>query len=584
MAQRPVLRLDPNGPTTRRGSVLKRWKALDTDRSSWRSHWIEISDNLLPRRGRYLLESAHTNPRIRSGKIYDSTGSFALRTMSAGMMTGLTSPARPWFRFRVHEELMEEDGVKTWLGEAAKVCRTLLSASNFYTSMATVYTELGAFGNGPVLRHRHPQRSIHYRPYTAGEYALAEDQFGDVSTLAREYQLTVSQCVENFVLGSITGEPDWSVVSPTVKSLWDRGSYDTLVPVVHMIRPRTQNELDPDRLDGANKPWADIYIEAGSDKALDVVLREGGYDRKPFYAPRWDVRPGDIYGVSPAMEALPDIKQLNHQQRRKGQAIDKMVSPPMIAHSTLRGKATTVLPSGVTYVDALTQDAGFRPAYQVDPRLNELREDIAEVQERVLRAFYADLFAMMINSDRRQITATEVAERHEEKLVLLGPVLQRLNTDMLDPMIEDVFYIALEEGLLPEVPEAMINADIEVKYISLLAQAQEAVAASGIERSLGLAGNMAAVWPEIVDNVDPDKAYREYTEIVGTGPEILREQAEVDEIRRQRAQQAAMEQQAAALEAGSTTAQKSAQAAKLLSETDTSQPSALNQLLRMGAA
>ena len=557
---------------------------MENDRSSWKSHWVEITDFLLPRRGRYLLDMKSKTPKVRSTKIFDSTGGFALRTMSAGMMTGLTSPARPWFRFKVRDELMEEDGVKTWLGDAAKVCRSILSSSNFYTAMATVYTELGAFGNAPILRRKHPDRLVHYRPYTAGEYALAEDQYGDVNTLARNYQLTVSQVVERFVIDPYTHEPDWSKVSRAVKTLWDRGQYDDPVEVIHLITPRLPGERDPNRLDGANKPWADLYIEAGAEQGLDALMGEDGYERKPFYAPRWDLRPGDVYGVSPAMEALSDIKQLQQEQRRKGQAIDKMVSPPMVAPTSMRGRATTVLPAGVTYVDALNGDAGFRPAYTVDPRLNELREDIAEVQQRILRAFYADLFAMMINSDRRQITATEVAERHEEKLVLLGPVLQRLNTEMLDPMIEDVFYLAMEAGLLPPPPEALMGADIEVKYISLLAQAQEAVAASGIERSLGLAGNMAAVWPEIIDNVDPDKAYREYTDIVGNGPEILRERSEVDRIREDRAKQQAQQAAMEAGQVGAGTAQQSAQAAKLLSETDTSQPSALNQLLKMGAA
>jgi hypothetical protein len=557
---------------------------MEDTRSSWKTHWQEVTDYLLPRRGRYLLDKNSHTPRVRSTKIFDSTGGYALRTMSAGMMTGLTSPARPWFRFKVKDELMDEDGVKAWLGDTAKVIRGLLSSSNFYTAMAMIYTELGAFGNGPVLRRRHPQRLMHYRPYTAGEYAFAEDQYGDVNTLARNYELTVSQVVERFVIDPYTHEPDWSKVSRVVKTLWDRGQYDEAVEVVHIIMPRKPGERDPDRMDGANKAWADLYVEAGAEQGLDNLMGEDGYDRKPFYAPRWDLRQGDIYGVSPAMEALADIKQLQQEQRRKGQAIDKMVSPPMVAPSTLRGRPTTVLPAGVTYVDALNNDAGFRPAYQVDPRINELREDIAEVQQRVLRAFYADLFAMMINSDRRQITATEVAERHEEKLVLLGPVLQRLNTEMLDPMIEDVFYLAMEAGLLPPAPDALIGADIEVKYISLLAQAQEAVAASGIERSLGLAGNMAAVWPEIIDNVDPDKAFREYTDIIGNGPELLREQREVEELRQQRAEQQAMEQQAAMGLQGAQTAQHGAQAAKLLSEADTAEPNALNALLRMGAA
>lgn len=199
--------------------------------------------------------------------------------------------------------------------------------------------------------------------------------------------------------------------------------------------------------------------------------------------------------------------------------------------------------------------------------------DIQEVQERIQRGFYADLFAMMINSDRRQMTATEVAERHEEKLVLLGPVLQRLNTELLDPLVEDAFLFALEAGMLPEPPEALLDVEIDIKYVSLLAQAQEAVAATGIERTFAFAGNLAAVMPEILDNLDGDEALRQYSEILGNGPGITRDPEEVAEIRTGRAEAAQQEQM---MQQGLA----AAQGAKILSEADTQSPNALTAMLQ----
>ena len=189
---------------------------------------------------------------------------------------------------------------------------------------------------------------------------------------------------------------------------------------------------------------------------------------------------------------------------------------------------------------------------------------------------------MMINSDRRQMTATEVAERHEEKLVLLGPVLQRLNSEYLDPLIEDVFLIALENGMLPEPPEELQGAEIRVKYVSLLAQAQEAVAASALERTLSFAGNLAGVFPQILDNIDEDEAIREYGDILGLSPNVLRETTERDRLRqeRQERQQAAQQQEEAM--AAAQAGQQGAQAAKLLSETDTQSPNALTDILGGG--
>ena len=557
----------------KRGAIFLRWKRLEDDRSSWRTHWIEISDYLIPRRGRYLLESQNSKGRKRNTKIVDNTGGQALRTLSAGMMSGMTSPARPWFRLQTPEpDMMQMQGVKDWLGQCERIIRNILTRSNFYNTASTIYTELGAFGTGALYRRRHPTDIVSFRPFTAGEYVIAENEYGEVDTLGREFTMSVSQIVEQFVIDKRTGTEDWSNVSKAVKRLWTQKNYDERIEVIHLIQPRRMEERDLTRpLDPKNKAFMDVYMEKGADG--DKLLQEGGFDRFPAYCPRWDVLGGDVYGVSPGMEHLGDIKQLQHEQRRKAQAIDKMVNPPMVGSVSLKGKPSTVLPGGTTYVDPQQGTQGFQPAYVVQPRINEMMMDIQEVQNRIQRGFYADLFAMMINSDRRMMTATEVAERHEEKLVLLGPVLQRLNTEFLDPLIEDVFVFALEAGMLPPPPPVLQGVELEVKYISLLAQAQEAVAAASIERTFSFAGNLTAVFPDIVDNLNADEAIRSYGEIIGTSPEIMRDAEEVALLRQQRAEAQQAEQQMMQLQQG-------AQAAKVLSEADTQNPNALTALLQ----
>jgi hypothetical protein len=559
------------------GAALKRYRKLEDDRSSWRAQWQEITDYLLPRRGRYLTESQGNKGRKRNNKIVDNSAGQALRTLAAGMMSGLTSPTRPWFRFQTRDDrLMDEEGVKAYLGEVEAVMRRVLAGSNFYNSVSSLYTELGAFGTGVLYRRKHPQQVVHYRPLTAGEYVIAENSYNQVDTLGREFTMTVAQIVEQFVFDEQTGNMDWEKCSPTVKNLWKQKNYDQLINVVHMIQPRRQKERDMAMMDGVNRPYADLYFEKGAKNSDgEPMLQEGGHGRRPFFAVRWDVLGGDVYGYSPAMEQLGDIKQLQHEQRRKAQAIDKMVNPPMTAPTSLKGRPTTVIAGGTTYVDNMNGGAGFQPAYLVQPRIQEMLMDIQEVQGRIQRGFYADLFAMMINSDRRQMTATEVTERHEEKLALLGPVLQRMNTELLDPLLEDLFIICEEEGLLPEAPEALAGTDIEIKYVSLLAQAQEASAASSMERSVAFAGNLAGIAPDVLDNLDLDEAVREYVEILGGSPKLLREVNARDEMRAERAEA----QQRAELAAQ---ANQGADTARLLSEADTQNPNALTELLGRG--
>ena len=564
-------------PHGKKSSILRRYVKMENERTTWRTHWMEISDYLLPRRGRYLFEAQNSRGKKRNTKIIDSTGTQALRTMAAGMMSGMTSPARPWFRFSTpNEEQMDDHNVKTWLADVERIVRSILQKSNFYNSVYSVYSELGAFGTAPLYRQRSFDSVIRFRPFTAGEYVIAESDQGVVDTLGRSFTMTVSQIVEKFVIQRDTGKEDWTGGSDATKRMWNNKSYDELVPVIHLIEPRRKSDIDPSRTANVrNMPFKSAYMEQGSKS--DELLFEGGFKTFPAYIPRWDVLPGDIYGRSPGMDHLGDVKQLQQQQKRKAQAIDKMVNPPMTAPTSLKGKPSTVIPGGTTYVDPLQGGQGFAPAYTVQPRLNEMMMDIQEVQERIQRGFYADLFAMMINSDRRQITATEVIERQEEKLVLLGPVLQRLNTELLDPLLDDVFQFALEADLLPEPPDALAGTELRVEYISLLAQAQQAVAASALERVMGFTGNLVAVFPDVVDNFNSDNAVRQYSEILGNSPDLLRDSTEVDKVRQDRAQQQAAAQAA-------DLAGQAAQGAKVLSETDTQNPNALTELIGRGGS
>jgi len=556
----------------KRGPIIRRYKKLENDRSSWRSHWMELTDYLSPRRGRFLIEdSQNTRGRKRNNKIIDSTGTQALRTMAAGMMSGMTSPARPWHRRKVaDDDLMDRGDVREWLAQVEMVERAILNRSNFYNSMHSLYVELGSYGTAPMYRQPSFDSVIRFRNFTAGEYVIAEDHTGTVDTLGRYFTMTVSQVVEKFVVDpNDRTKMNWDGVSATTKKLWDGQQYDELVPIIHMIEPRRAGDRDFTKRDQLNMPFKSCYMEYAGDG--DKLLFEGGYRKFPAYVPRWDVLAGDVYGRSPGMDALGDIKQLQHQQKRKAQAIDKLVNPPMVAPVNMRGKPTSTLPGSNTYVDPTQGTQGFQPAYLVQPRINEMM-DIQEVQDRIQRGFYADLFAMMINSDRRQMTATEVVERHEEKLVLLGPVLQRLNVELLDPLLEDVFEFALEAGLLPEPPQALEGAELDVEYISLMAQAQQATAASGIERAMGFAGNLVSVFPDIVDNIDADEAYRQYSDILGVSPDITRDAETVEAMRQAKAEEA---QQAQAMEQAGMMAQN----AKVLSETDTQNPNALTELL-----
>lgn len=533
---------DVGTPANRRQRLLARKASLWNERSSWITHWREISEYQQPRAGRFVATDRNRGDK-RHQNIHDNTAVFGARTLAAGLMSGMTSPARPWFKLEIADkDLMESAAVKSWLHDSAAMIRAIFASSNTYRALHVIYEELGLFGTAASIVLPNFQNVLHHYPLTVGEYALATNAEGEVDTMCREFQMTVAQLVGQF------GEEN---VSNTVRDLYRKGAYDTWVDVVHMVAPRRERDLT--KRDGRNMRFQSVYMEPGKENN-DKFLSDSGFERFPVLAPRWVVTGNDIYGTSPGMECLGDVKQLQHQQLRKGQAIDYQVNPPIQVPTSYKEAAKSRLPGGVMYVDSVGQTGGVRTAYEVNLRLDYLLADIQDVRERIRQAYYADLFLMLANDTRSGVTATEVAERHEEKLLMLGPVLERLHNEMLSPMVDMAFEYASKAGILPEPPQELQGMDIEVQFISVLAQAQRAVAAQGVDRLLGTVGQLAGLKPEVLDKVDFDQVVDDYSEMYGVNPKIIVSDDAVAAIRQQRAQAMAAQQAAAAVPVAADTA------------------------------
>lgn len=516
-----------------REKVQSRWDALKEERSSWMSHWKDISEVLLPRAGRFLPTENNRGGKAAFRKILDSTGTRALRTLSGGMMSGMTSPARPWFRLTTfNPELDESYEVKVWMSQVTSLMQMVFYKSNTYRALQMAYEELGAFGTSATLIYDDFDRVIHCHPLTIGEFAIATDSRGRVNTVYREFRMTVAMLVQEFGLEN---------VSRTVKDLYERGQMDEWVEVINAIEPRT--ERDPRKTDAKNMPYLSVYFEKSGDKGK--VLRETGFTEFPAMCARWSVTGGDIYGTSPGMEALGDLCQLQQMQFRKSQAIDYKVHPPVLIPSEMKNMGTQFLPGGVIPYSNAQQAQQIRSAYMVDLDLNSLLVDIQDVRQRINEAFYRDIFMLMVNSTDKTMTATEVTERHEEKMLLMGPVLERLNAEMLDPLINIVFNKLVQANLLPPLPEDLQGQQLNVEFISILAQAQKAISTNSVDRMFSVLGNLAGMKPDIVDNVDLDFWPQWYADALGVDPRFIVSGKKVAVIREQRAQ---ADQRAAAME------------------------------------
>ena len=542
-----------------RDKYLARKNALWTERSSFDSHWQEIATYLLPRAARFTQNKNNYGGKVWNN-IYDSTGTKALRVLAAGLMAGMTSPARPWFRLATSDPaLMESEAVKTWLYQVTTLMRDIYARSNTYRALHSLYEELGTFGTAATLVFDDFERVQHMHTMTVGEYAIATDYKGDVNTLYRELRMTVSQIVQEFGIDA---------VSSTVKNMYDNGNLDSWVPVYHFVEPRYDRDVT--KKDNRNMPYASCYFEAASES--NKMLRESGFSEFPVLAPRWAVVSGDVYGYSPGMEALGDIKQLQHEQLRKAEAIDYKTKPPVQAPVSYKNGGLDLLPGGVSFVDAASPQGGIRTAFEVNLELNYLLEDIQDVRGRINSAFYADLFLMLANDTRSGITATEVAERHEEKLLMLGPVLERLHNELLSPMIDITFSKLVRSGALPPPPPELQGDDLNVEFVSTLAQAQRAVAVGNMDRFVNTIGAVAQVKPEVLDKLDADQYADALADALGIDPSLVVADEKVAIIRQQRAQaQAAAQQQ--------EQAPVMAQTAKTLADTDTQGQNALTDLM-----
>lgn len=528
--------------------LLRRWQALKSERSSWIEHWRDISTYLLPRSGRFFIQDRNKGQR-KYNSIYDNTGGRALRVLAAGMMSGMTSPARPWFRLATSDpDLMKYAPVKVWLNDVTMLMHTIFQRSNTYRALHSMYEELGAFGTSASIIMPDYQNVIHHFPLTIGEYAIATNWKGEVTTLYREFQKSVHELVKEF---------GFDKCSSMVQSMYKNGNLDAWVTVVHAIEPR--EDRDPSKRDSKNMPWRSVYFELQGGQ--QTFLRESGFRRFPAVCPRWAVAGGDIYGNCPGQEALGDIKQLQHEQLRKAQGIDAKSNPPLQVPGILKGKDVDRLPGGITYVDVTGNSNTIQPMF--DGRyldLSHLLQDIQDVRGRVNGSFYADLFLMLANNTDSRMTATEVAERHEEKLLMLGPVLERLQNELLDPLVEMTFDQIMEAGIVPPPPKELQGHDLNVELVSMLAQAQRAVGTNSIDRFVGNLGAVAGVKPEVLDKFDADQWVNIYSESLGLDPQIIVPDEEVQAIRSQRAEAQKAAQQAALVNQGADTAQKLASA------------------------
>jgi len=539
---------------------------LRTNRYSWWTHWHELANYFLPRRYRWLITPnmmARGSPI--NNHILDSSGVIAARNLASGLVSGKSSPTRPWFKFKIgRQDNTQTSPVSLWLAECERLMYLVFHESNFYNSIATFYYDLVVFGTAAVIEYENYDNVVDFYNPCAGEYYVDIDGNYRPCIFYREFTMTVSAIVSRWGIKNCPS---------SLQQLYRDQSGANLTReyiIAHSIEPNDDGRAREFGFSEKFKYREAYWVWGGSaspqggvDEPPSFLSKQGYYEQCAIIG-RWDLVSNDAYGRSPAMDALPDQKQLQLETKRKAQAIDKMVNPPLVADVQLKNQPASLLPGGITYVSGYASSGkpGFSSVYDTKFPVNEITEDLAEVRERIRKTFFNDVLQTASQYETRSnVTAVEWDMRKSESLVMLGPALERIDNEVLKPIIERTFAVMSRAGIIPAPPPEIAGLNMEIEFVSMLQQAQQAAQSAGIERLLGLAGNLAAIDPASMDNIDVDFALDKYSYLLNNDPKLTRSPQQLQQIRtaRDRAQQ----QQARAEQA-----EQLAKAGKNLSETD----------------
>lgn len=559
--------------------ALRNWR-----QSWWTQNWSDLAEFILPRRSIWLTQSTGGNPnpnnmtrgRPLNTAIADPTATLAVRVCSAGLMSGLASPSRPWFKVIPTIKKFDIDAAaRIWLDDIEDRIYTVIAGSNFYNAFAQECEDLVVFGTGPSIIYEDERDLIRLYNPAVGEYYLSTDATGRIDGLDRLFVMTIAQIVGFF---GIVNCP------PEIQSLWkEKGnSLEVERQVAHCIEPNfsviDDNGEDVGKLPG-NFTWREVYWVYG--EGANKPLSKRGFVDQPFTSARWSTQSNDAYGRSPGMDVLPDVMQLQVMTRRMAEAIEKQVRPPLIGEMSLKNKPTSTLPGHLTYVTDIGPGKGIRPIYEVNPDVNAMALNIQAIERRIQAGLFNDLFLMLEQKVNEEMTAYEVAQKIQEKLQVLGPVIESLLAESLKPKLKRIFNILKRKGLIDEPPPSLKGIPLDIEFVSMLALAQKGAATGGIERLMQVLGSMASLYPQVLDNIDPDATIREYNELLGNAQKILFGPEQVIALRQQKNQELQEQKKMAMLAQMAESAGKMAPAAAVLQDTPTDNGgNVLGQLLQ----
>ena len=492
--------------------LQRRFNKLRGQRSYWETHWQEVADYMMPRKADVTKRRSKGDKRTEL--IFDSTPLQAVELLAASLHGMLTNPSTPWFSLKFkNEELQDDDEAKMWLEGATNTLYSVFNQSNFQQEIFELYHDLITFGTAAMFIEEDDDDTLKFSTRHINEIFIAENEKGRIDTIFRRFKISARAAIRQF------GD-----VSTAISKINQRSGYDE-VNIIHAVYPR--NEYNPDKQDKKNMPFESVYYEEGSLDELSV----SGFKEFPFVVPRYLKASHEIYGRSPAMTALPDVKMLNEMAKTTIKAAQKQVDPPLLVPDDGFILPVRTVPGGLNFYRSGTRD-------RIEPlnigANNPLGLNMENQRRDAIRnTFYVN---QLMLQQGPQMTATEVVQRNEEKMRLLGPVLGRLQSELLKPLIDRSFAILFRKNMFAPAPDFLSGKDVEIEYVSPLAKAQKSTELQSIMRGIEIMGSLANVAP-VFDYVDFDKLVKHLMDIVGVPQKVLKTTSQINAEREAKQEQ-----------------------------------------------
>ncbi len=495
----------------------------------------------------------YVNPRrelIRDSMKFDDKGaargkmsytgepSSALGIWADGMQGHLVSQSLRWFKnITSSPKLNRIDEVQKYLQEYDEAMYGEYNRSNFYAILGEWFRDAGSIGTATLFTEEDIGQGVAvHTPIHPREIFISENKYGNVDTVFRKFFLTAKQAVDKFDEEKLSKD----VVDNAKEHPEKKHEF------IHAVFPNTDRMFDS--LLSKHKAIASIYLQAESSNAeSDGVVKESGFDLNPYAVWRLRKNSDEIYGYSPAADAMVDIKKLNQMSKTLLKAAHMAASPPLNIPEHMRGN-TRIEPDGHNYFER-----GGDKASVINTGINyPIAIDREEKIVRIIEDKYRVEFFLVLARAEREMTATEIMERAAEKAVLLGPQQDRLYSEGLVPANENVHAIADAAGRLPEPPQILIDAEAEARerglpslrlnlqLIGPLAQARKSQTdMRPIKNGLNELAQASAIFPKVLDRIDPDKLAERILDSTNFPQDVMRTDAELQELRDQQEQELA---------------------------------------------